>query len=146
RGLLTACAAAALCRWTVFSTGFVGAPRSSLVARHASLKDFAGADMSSLEEMMKDPEKMKKMQGEIEKIMQDPDKRKQIEEYQKMTEQAVDKLKDDPELKDFFEDVKKNGIDAMKKYENDERILEKFSKATGGAGVRLEALWRRNER
>ncbi|CAE7308914.1 mdlB, partial [Symbiodinium microadriaticum] len=52
-------------------------------------------------------------------------------EYSKMTQQAVAKLQDDPELKDFFEDIKKNGMDAMKKYEKDERILAKFSQATG---------------
>jgi len=103
-----------------------------LTLRRSSLKDFAGADMSQLEEVMKDPEKVKEMQKQIDELMKDPQKKKAVEEYQKMTEQAVEKLRDDPELKDFFEDVQKNGISAMKKYENDERILEKFSRATGG--------------
>jgi len=88
--------------------------------------------MQALEELMKDPEKMKQLQAEAEKMMEDPEKRAMLEDYQKSTQSAVEKLKDDPELKDFFEDVRVNGIDAMKKYENDERILEKFSQATGG--------------
>lgn len=90
--------------------------------------------MQALEEMMKDPEKMKKLQAEVDQMMKDPNMKAQMEAYQKSTQDAVEKLKDDPELKDFFEDVQKNGIDAIKKYENDERILEKFSKATGGPG------------
>lgn len=93
-----------------------------------------GLNMQALEEMMKDPEKMKMLQAEADKMMQDPEKRKAMEDMQKATQDAVEKLKDDPELQDFFEDVRKNGIDAMKKYENDERILEKFSRATGGPG------------
>jgi len=92
----------------------------------------AGANMDQLEEIMKDPEKGKALQSQMDELMKDPQKRKAVEEYQKMTQQAVATLQDDPELKDFFEDVKKNGLSAMKKYENNERILEKFSKATGG--------------
>lgn len=123
-----------LCRCTASISSFVGAPSAPgpLIPRRASVKDMAGANMADLEEMMKDPEKVKQMQAEMEQIMKDPQKRKAVEEYQKMTEKAVDALKDDPELQDFFEDVKKNGLSAMKKYENDERILEKFSRATGG--------------
>eukprot|EP00441_Pelagodinium_beii_P041968 CAMPEP_0197633760 /NCGR_PEP_ID=MMETSP1338-20131121/10050_1 /TAXON_ID=43686 ORGANISM="Pelagodinium beii, Strain RCC1491" /NCGR_SAMPLE_ID=MMETSP1338 /ASSEMBLY_ACC=CAM_ASM_000754 /LENGTH=269 /DNA_ID=CAMNT_0043205493 /DNA_START=195 /DNA_END=1004 /DNA_ORIENTATION=- len=91
-----------------------------------------GMNMQALEELMKDPEKMKELQSEVDKMMQDPEKKKQMEAYQARTQAAVAKLQDDPELKDFFDDVKKNGLEAMKKYENDERILEKFSSATGG--------------
>jgi len=91
-----------------------------------------GMNMQALEDLMKDPEKMKQFQGEVDKMMQDPEKKKAYEAYAKQTQDAVAKLQNDPELKDFFEDVQKNGLEAMKKYENDERILEKFSRATGG--------------
>eukprot|EP00440_Ansanella_granifera_P059193 gb/GFBE01064164.1/.p1 GENE.gb/GFBE01064164.1/~~gb/GFBE01064164.1/.p1 ORF type:complete len:312 (+),score=128.12 gb/GFBE01064164.1/:1-936(+) len=124
---------APLCR---LSSTFVGSspPLRSLVRRQA-MPGMGGMNMQALEEMMKDPEKMKQLQEEVDKLMKDPEKAKQIEEYQKATQSAVEKLKDDPELQDFFEDVRKNGLDAMKKYENDERILEKFSRATGGPGT-----------
>eukprot|EP00933_Yihiella_yeosuensis_P007362 TRINITY_DN112358_c0_g1_i1.p1 TRINITY_DN112358_c0_g1~~TRINITY_DN112358_c0_g1_i1.p1 ORF type:complete len:326 (-),score=95.67 TRINITY_DN112358_c0_g1_i1:100-1077(-) len=132
-----------LSRWACSfspSIAFVGHPPRtdfhSQVVRHAGMPGMPGmGDMSALEDMMKDPEKMKALQSEYEKMMKDPEKQKQLEEYGKMTQSAVEKLKDDPELQDFFEDVRKNGISAMKKYENDERILEKFSKATGGPGA-----------
>jgi len=91
------------------------------------IDSFAG-----MEELMKDPEKMKKMQAEMEEILQDPEKKKQIEQYSNMMQSSVEKLKQDPEMKEFFEDIEKNGLEAFKKYEKDERILRKFSEATGG--------------
>jgi len=116
------------------SSSFATAPlRTSLVARQAGMPGMpAGMNMEALEELMKDPEKMKQLQSEVDKMMQDPEKKKAMEAYQQQTQDAVAKLQDDPELKDFFADIQKNGLDAMKKYENDERILEKFSRATGG--------------
>jgi hypothetical protein len=82
--------------------------------------------------MMKDPEKMKKLQADVEKVMADPEKRKAMEAWQSQIQGGVEKLKNDPEMKAFFEDIEKNGADAMKKYEKDENILRKFSEATGG--------------
>ncbi|CAE7392181.1 unnamed protein product [Symbiodinium natans] len=140
-----ALAAAALGRWTVTpSISFVGsgsAPAGRLSARHASpLGEMAGANLEQLEELAKDPEKMKKLQDEVDAMMKDPAKKKALEEYSKMTQQAVAKLQDDPELQDFFEDIKKNGMEAMKKYEKDERILAKFSQATGGPEAWMKAM------
>mmetsp|Transcript_18741 Transcript_18741/g.35172 ORF Transcript_18741/g.35172 Transcript_18741/m.35172 type:complete len:315 (+) Transcript_18741:45-989(+) len=137
--------ALALGRWTAGqSASFVGpssGPSSRWTARQASpLSEMAGANMAQLEELAKDPEKMKKLQEEVDAMMKDPVKKKALEEYSKMTQQAVSKLQDDPELKDFFEDIKKNGMDAMKKYENDERILSKFSQATGGPEAWMQAM------
>merc|ERR1719277_1989442 len=82
--------------------------------------------------MMKDPEKMKQIQADIDKVMADPAKKKAMEAWQSQIQSGVAKLKEDPEMKAFFEDVEKNGMEAMKKYEKDERILRKFSEATGG--------------
>lgn len=93
-----------------------------------------GMNMQAIEEIMKDPEKLKVLQQQMDEVMKDPEQAKQIQQFQAQMQSSVEKLKDDPELKEFFEDIQKNGIDAMKKYENDERILEKFSKATGGPG------------
>lgn len=90
--------------------------------------------MKALEELQKDPEKMKQLQAEAEKIMKDPEKMKQMQAFQEQTQKAVDALRSDPEMKQFFEDVDKMGLEALKKYENDERILAKFSQATGGPG------------
>lgn len=91
-----------------------------------------GYDTKALEELMKDPEKMKKLQADVDSLMKDPEKAKQMMDFQGQIQGAVEKLKDDPELQDFFEDIRKNGMDAMQKYEKDERILRKFSEATGG--------------
>jgi len=88
--------------------------------------------MKALEELQKDPEKMKQLQAEAEKIMKDPEKMKQMEAFQAQTQAAVEKLREDPEMKQFFEDVDKMGLAALEKYQNDERILSKFSQATGG--------------
>jgi len=88
--------------------------------------------LAGMEDLMKDPEKMKKMQQEMEEILKDPEKKKQIEQYSNMMQNSVEKLKADPEMKAFFEDIEKNGLEAFKKYEKDERILRKFSEATGG--------------
>jgi len=88
--------------------------------------------LAGMEDLMKDPEKLKKMQAEMEAMMEDPAKRAAIEEYSKMMQGSVEKLKSDPEMKDFFEDIEKNGMEAFKKYESNEKILRKFSEATGG--------------
>lgn len=89
-------------------------------------------DFKKVEEMMKDPEKLKQMQADVEKMMADPEKKKAFEESQMKMQSAVEDLRNDPEMKDFFEDVQKNGFEALKKYESDPRILRKFSAATGG--------------
>jgi len=41
----------------------------------------------------------------------------------------LDGLQNDPELKPIFDDIKKNGMGALEKYWNDERIMGKISKA-----------------
>eukprot|EP00930_Biecheleria_cincta_P093753 TRINITY_DN842_c0_g1_i1.p1 TRINITY_DN842_c0_g1~~TRINITY_DN842_c0_g1_i1.p1 ORF type:complete len:326 (-),score=86.25 TRINITY_DN842_c0_g1_i1:201-1127(-) len=121
-------ALSSLSRWvsSAFASIAARTPRT-LMTRHA-----APMSMEALEELYKDPEKMKQLQAEVEKVMADPEKKKQFEAMQKASMDAVGKLKDDPEMKEFFEDIEKNGLDAMKKYENNEKILEKFSRATGG--------------
>lgn len=80
-----------------------------------------GYDTKALEELMKDPEKMKKLQADVDSLMKDPEKAKQMMDFQGQIQGAVEKLKDDPELQDFFEDIRKNGMDAMQKYEKDAR-------------------------
>lgn len=132
-----AAAGVACCAVTKLSSAFVGGypaqqNAASLVTRQAAVPGMGDFDMKSLNELMKDPEKMKQLQAEADKIMQDPDKAKMVEQWNSQMQASVQKLEEDPEMKEFFEDVRKNGLDAMKKYENDERILAKFSQATGG--------------
>jgi hypothetical protein len=98
----------------------------------AGMPGVDGFDTKAMEELMKDPEKLKKLQEEAAKIMEDPEKAKMITQWQEQMQASVKKLEDDPEMKDFFADIKANGLEAMKKYESDERILRKFSMATGG--------------
>jgi len=90
------------------------------------------SDPAKLEEMMKDPEQLKKMQAEAEKIAKDPAKMAAMQKWQEQIQGGVEKLKQDPEMKQFFADIEKEGLSAFKKYEKDERILRKFSEATGG--------------
>jgi len=89
-------------------------------------------DLSSVQKTLQDPKKMEEMQKVVDDLIKDPAKKKMFEDYNTNMQQAVEKLKNDPEMKDFFEDVEKNGMEAFAKYENDERILRKFSMATGG--------------
>lgn len=91
-----------------------------------------GMSMEALEELMKDPEKLKKLQEEMDAVMKDPEKAKAIQQMQDSMKSAVDKLKEDPELQEFFEDVRRDGMAGIKKWENDEMVLRKFSAATGG--------------
>lgn len=89
-------------------------------------------DPKKIEELMKDPEKMKQMQSMMDDIAKDPEKLKALEAYQKQMQESVEKLKQDPSMKEFFADIEKNGLDALKKYENDPEVLRKFSMVTGG--------------
>eukprot|EP00434_Breviolum_minutum_P022553 symbB.v1.2.019899.t1/scaffold1641.1/size211090/14 len=43
----------------------------------------------------------------------------------------LDDLQNDPELKPIFEDIKKNGMGALEKYWEDEKLMAKISKAMG---------------
>lgn len=43
----------------------------------------------------------------------------------------LDALQNDPELQPIFEDIKKNGMSALEKYWNDEKMMAKISKAMG---------------
>jgi len=53
-------------------------------------------------------------------------------EAAKLRESGVlDALQNDPELKPVFEDIKKNGMGALEKYWNDEKMMAKISKAMG---------------
>jgi len=129
-----ACAlAGTVARVGTWSATFVAlgrvAPPARAVARRAGL-DLS--DPAKLEEMMKDPEKLKQIQAEAEKIAKDPAKMQAMQKWQEQIASGVDKLKQDPEMKQFFEDIEKEGMAAFKKYEKDERILKKFSEATGG--------------
>jgi len=44
---------------------------------------------------------------------------------------ALEDLQNDPELKPIFEDIKKNGMGALEKYWNDDKLMAKISKAMG---------------
>jgi len=48
----------------------------------------------------------------------------------------LDDLQNDPELKPIFEDIKKNGMGALEKYWDDEKLMGKISKALAGGAVR----------
>lgn len=109
--------------------GITPTSRSSRVARNGL---FDSLDAKKIEELMKDPEKMKQMQSMMDEITKDPEKMKALEAYQTQMKESVEKLKQDPEMKEFFADIEKNGLDALKKYENNDEILRKFSMATGG--------------
>mmetsp|Transcript_9557 Transcript_9557/g.26060 ORF Transcript_9557/g.26060 Transcript_9557/m.26060 type:complete len:322 (+) Transcript_9557:2-967(+) len=133
--------AAAACTGLAWAGGL--APRSFVAAHHAHRRlervarlggsPFGGlGDTKALEEVMKDPEKLKELQAAAAKIMEDPEKKRQIEAFQNNMQSSVEKLRADPEMKDFFADVDKNGFKALEKYQADERILAKFSQATGG--------------
>jgi len=100
------------------------------------LLDNLDTTLKGMKNIMDNPEKVKKLQEQMDAVMKDPVQRKALEEYQTQMQSAVENLKDDPEMKGFFDDVKQNGLDAIKKYQTDDRILRKFSEATGGpAGV-----------
>mmetsp|Transcript_51054 Transcript_51054/g.137030 ORF Transcript_51054/g.137030 Transcript_51054/m.137030 type:complete len:138 (-) Transcript_51054:99-512(-) len=43
----------------------------------------------------------------------------------------LDDLANDPELKPIFEDIKKNGMGALEKYWNDDKLMAKISKVMG---------------
>merc|ERR1719433_106335 len=88
--------------------------------------------MEVLQKLGIDPQQAKALQGEVQKMMEDPVKRKAMEALQHQLQGSMAKLQLDPEMKHFFEDVRKNGMDAMQKYEKDERILKKFTEATAG--------------
>lgn len=103
--------------------------RESLAARSVAVADL---DMQGMQEMMKDPEKMKELQAQVDQMMSDPSKKKMMEDYSKNMQSSVEKLRADPEMKEFFEDVEKNGFEALKKWEKNEVIMAKFSRATGG--------------
>lgn len=47
---------------------------------------------------------------------------------------TLDELQNDPELKPIFEDIKKNGMGALEKYWNDDKLMAKISKAMGTPG------------
>jgi len=44
---------------------------------------------------------------------------------------TLDSLQNDPELKPIFEDIRKNGMGALEKYWNDDKLMAKISKAMG---------------
>merc|ERR1719188_2561656 len=43
----------------------------------------------------------------------------------------LEDLRNDPELQPIFEDIKKNGMSALEKYWNDDKLMAKISKAMG---------------
>eukprot|EP00928_Gymnodinium_smaydae_P053182 TRINITY_DN3722_c0_g1_i3.p2 TRINITY_DN3722_c0_g1~~TRINITY_DN3722_c0_g1_i3.p2 ORF type:complete len:352 (-),score=118.40 TRINITY_DN3722_c0_g1_i3:242-1297(-) len=102
-----------------------GAPAAVAAAAGSGV----GFDTAGLEELMKDPKKMAKVQEEMSQIMNDPQKKKMLEDWSAQMEGAVKALERDPEMSSFFEDVRKDGLEAMKKYGSDDRILRKFAAA-----------------
>jgi len=94
----------------------------------------------AMEDLMKDPEKLKQVQQNVEELMKDPEKKKAIDEWQARAQSGVEKLKQDPEMAAFFEDVEKNGMDALKRYEGNDVVLQKFSAAMGGPEDMLKAM------
>lgn len=115
-------------------TSFVASSRSPRIYRDVALR--AGQDdfLKQVEELSKDPSKLQQVQKEMEKVLEGmtPEQRQQLEKMQEQQQKGIEALKADPEMKDFFEDVEKNGMSAMQKYMDNERILQKFSKAMGG--------------
>merc|ERR1719261_276753 len=81
---------------------------------------------------MKDPKAMEEAQKEMENLMKDPQKAKMMQEVSKNMAAGVEKLRQDPEMAQFFKDVEERGLEAIKDYENNEAVLQKFSQATGG--------------
>jgi len=134
-------AAAAACSGLAASSSFAAfgassAARQTSVARRA----LDITDPAAVEEYMKDPAKAKEMQAELEKIMADPVKARAMESWQNQVQAGVEKLKKDPEMKEYFDDVEKNGMEAIKRWEKDEKILRKFSEATGGPDAMAAAM------
>jgi len=112
---------------------FVGpAPLRGRGARVAARGLLDNLDMGNMEKMMSDPKQMEALKKQMDDVMADPAKKKALEDYSVNMQSAVEKLKDDPEMKEFFEDIQKDGLGALKKYESNERVLKKFSEATGG--------------
>eukprot|EP00444_Apocalathium_aciculiferum_P049706 CAMPEP_0183510852 /NCGR_PEP_ID=MMETSP0371-20130417/10550_1 /TAXON_ID=268820 /ORGANISM="Peridinium aciculiferum, Strain PAER-2" /LENGTH=320 /DNA_ID=CAMNT_0025707715 /DNA_START=69 /DNA_END=1031 /DNA_ORIENTATION=+ len=123
----TACSGLAASRSFV-ALGASSAARQTSVARRA----LDITDQAEMEEYMKDPANMKKIEAEFQNIMADPAKKQAMESWQIQVKSGVEKLKQDPEMKEYFDDVEKNGMEAIKRWEKDEKILRKFSEATGG--------------
>merc|ERR1719373_829608 len=55
----------------------------------------------------------------------------QIEAAKLRESGKLDDLQNDPELQPIFEDIKKNGMGALEKYWNDDKLMAKISKAMG---------------
>mmetsp|Transcript_42349 Transcript_42349/g.92247 ORF Transcript_42349/g.92247 Transcript_42349/m.92247 type:complete len:302 (-) Transcript_42349:85-990(-) len=120
--------------------GFVGSVGLRGGAATRSLATQQRAGLGAMEELMKDPEKMKEVQASVEELMKDPEKKKAVEEWQRKAQEGVEKLRQDPEMKAFFEDVEKNGFEALKNWEGNEEVLRKFSAATGGPAAMMGGM------
>lgn len=112
---------------------------SSVVLR--GMPGMGNMDMKAMEELMKDPEKVKALQAQMEELMADPEKKKMLEDYSASMQTNVNNLREDPEMKEFFTEIDACGQDmtavqnVMKKYEGNEEVLRKFSQASGGPGA-----------
>jgi|EP00927_Polykrikos_kofoidii_P055214 hypothetical protein len=113
------------------------ARKPDVITTRAALGDF---NIKELEDLLKSPEKMRKMQKEAQQMMANPQTARMMQTVSEQMQATLSKLGKDPELTDFFADIKANGLDAMKKYDGDERILRKLSQATGETPSPLETL------
>merc|ERR1719245_861136 len=102
-------------------------------------------EFEQFQEIMGDPEKMKKMQESVNQIFQDPEKKEALDKWmQSMTSEAGKKaldewmqsvtsvakrLKQDPELESVFKDLKDNGMAALGKYQDNESVMQKIAAA-----------------
>merc|ERR1711964_783823 len=88
-------------------------------------------DGATFGEMLKDPAQLKVLQQEVESIMQDPTKVGEAHRLLSKMTFGMAKLRSDPEMKQFFADVEREGFNAVKKYEQDTRIMRKLAAASG---------------
>lgn len=84
-------------------------------------------DVDSIQQMMKDPEELKRLEKVAEDMMKDPEKKRAMEDWQAVMIPAIMKMQEDPELKDVFDAMKKDGFSAFKNFENDERVMKKIA-------------------
>jgi Ca2+-binding EF-hand superfamily protein len=93
---------------------------------HAAEEQTSNTDFAQFQEMMNDPEKMKKMQASVNQMMQDPEKKNAIDKWMQSMTAVADSLKTDPELESVFKDLEKNGMGALDKYQDNESVMQKI--------------------
>lgn len=116
------------------------APVLSAKALEETMKDPEKMKMfqSQAQEMLKDPEKLEMLKKATEVMMQDPEQRSFMETMQSSMVGAIDELKKDPDMSDFFKAMDEEGPDAMKKFEKDEKVMEKINGVRAGLKEMME--------